>query len=435
MLPLFCKITETISADSNPLYSLGQIVVMLLLLAASAFFSGSETAFFSLSKKQRTQFKNSKHRLHKLTAWLTLKPARLLSSILFGNTLVNILFYAVATIFTARIAKQYGLAAGALSAGSTLAALILFAEMLPKSLAYPNAESFSLTAALPLYLTQRIFNPPIKILRFLIIEPALRILLGPAKHPKPTSPDEFKALVEKIRKRGLISPDEIKLMSETIELGFLKVRDCMKPRVDMLACDIADSQEKAGNIMIKNNITKLPIYTKNIDNILGIIYMRQLLLNPEKPLNKLVQNVHFVPEQKTVVSLLEFFRNTHSDTTVVVDEYGGIAGVIRLEDIAEELLGPIEKTSLKKPIQKIGPFRYRLAAGLSLHDWLDIFGLDPAETKFSTIGGMLTGLLGHIPKEGDVVKWKNLKLTVEKTEKYRIVSIILTIEQIKTNDS
>lgn len=434
MSPLLCNMSEFMPAASTTIYCLGQILIMILLMAASALFSGSETAFFSLSRKQRTQLKNSKQKLHKLAAWLTMKPARLLSCILFGNTLVNILFYAVATIFTARIAKQFGLAAGSLSAIFTLAALILFAEMLPKSLAYPNAKSFSVTAALPIYLAQRIFSPVITVMKFIIIEPVFRLLLGPTKHPRPASAAEFKILVEKIRKRGLLSADEIKLMSETIELGLLKVRDCMRPRVDMLACDISQTTNTAKKIMLENNITKIPVYINKIDNILGLVYMRQILLNPEKSLNKLVQKVHFIPEQKSIVSLLEFFRKTYSDTAVVVDEYGGIAGSIRLEDIAEELLGPIEKTGLKKPIQKIGPFKYRLAAGMPLHDWIDVFGLKPEETRFSTIGGMLTGLLGHIPKQGDVLKLNNLKLTVEKTEKYRIESIILTIEQIRTNE-
>jgi len=312
--------------------------------------------------------------------------------------------------------------------------LVLFGEILPKSLAYTNSKSLSVAAALPAFLCLQIFTPLVFIFRFLIVEPALRLLLGPVKTPKPVTTDEFKSLIEQVRKRGLITSDENKLLTEIIELGFLKVRDCLRPRVDMLACAVTDAPQNARKTMLKNHLTKLPVYVGTIDNIVGMVDLRRLLLRLNTPLDKLVQQVHFVPEQKTVESLLEFFRQTHTDTAIVVDEYGGIAGSVRLEDIVEELLGPIELTDGIEHIEQIGPFEYRLAGNLSIHDWAGAFGIEPEAARVSTVGGLVTAALGKIPKAGDIAHLKNLKFTVERVRKHRIETLILTLEPLPPDD-
>jgi magnesium and cobalt transporter len=138
--------------------------------------------------------------------------------------------------------------------------------------------------------------------------------------------------------------------------------------------------------------------------------------------------VNFVPEQKTVESLLEFFRSSRTDVAVVVDEYGGIAGSVCLEDIAEELFGQMEPSGQIEPVQQTGPFEYRLAGNLAVHDWAEVFGIDQAEIHQVTIGGLVTALLGKIPKPGDVACLKNLRFTVENVRKRRIETLILTFE-------
>ncbi|MHC4388051.1 MAG: hemolysin family protein [Planctomycetota bacterium] len=409
------------------------IVLMLLLLACSAFFSGAETAFFNLSRKQIGLLKKSKHKLQNLAAALANKPKKLLSCLLFGNMVVNVLFFAAASILTVQIRDQVGVTAAAVNACLSFCLLVLFGEILPKSVAYANSKSICLTIALPVFLCTQVFAPVVSVFRVLIIEPTIRLFLGPAKTPRPITTSEFKLLVEHVRKRGLITADENRLLTEIIELGSLKVRDCLRPRVDMFACAVTESPETACNLMLKNRLTKLPVYVRTIDNIVGLVHLRQILLRPGTPLDRLVQQVNFVPEQKTVESLLEFFRNTHTDTAVVVDEYGGIAGSIRLEDIAEELLGPIEPISGIEPIEQLGPFEYRLAGNLSIHDWAEAFGIQQADTRLSTIGGFVTALLGSVPKSGDVARLKNLKFTVERVKKHRIESLILTLEPTPTN--
>jgi len=408
----------------------GHIVLMLFLLAGSAFFSGAETAFFNLSRRQKNLLLKSSHKLNQLAARLSNQPGHILSCLLLGNMTVNVLFFAVGSTLTAAIGRQ-SVVAAATSALLTFAALVLFGEILPKSLAYANSKSFSIAAALPVLLSLRVFKPIVYVLRLLFVEPTLRLILGPAKQPSPVTTSEFKALIDQVRKRGLLTPDENKLLTEIIELGFLKVRHVMQPRVDMIACAVTDHRQQALEIMQKNHSTKLPVYVRSVDNIVGLVHLRQLLLHPDTSLDKLVQQVHFVPEQKTVESLLEFFRRSHTDFAIVVDEYGGIAGSVRLEDIAEELLGPIETADEIQPIKATGPFEYRLTGNLAVHDWAEVLGIQLEDAPCSTLGGLVTALLGKIPKSGDVAYLKNLKFTVEQVRKNRIETLILTLEQIK----
>ncbi len=410
-----------------------QIILMLALLAGSAFFSGAETAFFNLSRRQQRVLAESTHKLQKLAAKLLDKPGQLLNCFLFGNMTVNVLFYAVASVLTVRIKDQNALTA-AIVAVLSFAALVLGGEILPKSVAYANSKSLSTAAAVPAFLCLKIFAPLEFVFKVFVLEPALRLLLGPMRQSKTISVSEFKSLIESTRRQGLISADENKLLTEIIELGFLKVRHVMRPRVDMIACSVTDSADIARRKMEANRLTKIPVYVGAIDNIVGMVHLRQMLLEDDVSLDRIVRKVNFVPEQKTVESLLEVFRRSRTDTAVVVDEYGGIAGYVCLEDIAEELFGQIEPASEVEPIQQTGPFEYRLAGDIAIHDWAEVFDVDLAETRQVTIGGLVTALLGRIPKSGDVAHLKNLKFTVEKVRKRRIVSLILTFEPFRTNE-
>ena len=410
-----------------------KIVLMLILLTGSAFFSGSETAFLNLSTRQVRLLDKSEHKLQKLVARLLGKRRQLLNCFLLGNMTVNVLFYAVSSVLIIRL-KDYSSLAAASTALLSFVGILLFGEILPKSLAYANSKKFCVAAALPAYFCLQIFGPIELVFKVTILEPALRLLLGPSRHPKAITVGEFKSLIDTTRKQGLITADENKLFTEVIELGFLKVRHVMRPRVDMIACDVTESSETARRKMKENQLTRLPVYVGTIDNIVGLVHLRQILLNPEVSLDKIVQNVNFVPEQKTVESLLEFFRRSQTDTAIVVDEYGGIAGSVRLEDIAEELLGQIEPTSHIEPVEQTGPFEYRLSGNVAIHDWADVLGIDLAQTRMVTIGGLVTALLGKIPKPGDSAYLKNLKLTVEDVQHHRIKTLVLTLEPFQNND-
>ena len=408
----------------------GHIAAMLLLLTCSAFFAGSETAFFSLTQRQVKQLDSSPNRLHKLVAHLLRRPGHLLNCLLFGNMVVNTLFYALSSVLVVRVGGARGFGAASLVAFVTFIVLVLFGEILPKSLTYSSPRPLAVAAALPAFFVVQVFGPVTAIFRILFLEPILRLFFGHARLPRMITLAEFRSLVNLSRRRGLITEDENRLLGEVIELGLLKVRHVMQPRVDLIACDVSDSPDQVREQMQRHHLTKIPVYVRDMDNVVGVVHLRQLFLKPGVSVDRLVQPVHFVPEQKTVESLLEFFRKTGTDMAVVVDEYGGLAGSVQLEDIAEELFGRMEIAVGIEPIKQLGPFEYRLAGDLAIHDWADVFGIDLEQTRLSTIGGLVTALLGRIPKKGDAAYLGNLKFTVDRVRRHRIETVILTLEPI-----
>jgi len=414
--------------------NIGPVAAMVLLLAGSAFFSSSETALFNLTRRQIKQLRGSRHKVQKLLSRLLKKPGLLLNCLLLGNMVINVLYFAVASVLVLRLKTQWGIAPATALAFGTFLALVLLGEIVPKSLAYAHSWSVASTAALPAFLCVQVFGPVAFLYRVLFLEPVLRLLLGHRRRPKAITLAEFRSLIDLSGRRGLISPDENKLLAEVVELSLLKVRHVMQPRVDIVACEVSTRSSQVRAQMQRHDLTKIPVYVRDIDNVIGLLHRRQLLLNPQMPIEALVEPVEFVPEQKSVESLLEFFRRTETDMAVVVDEYGGIAGAVRLEDIAAELLGGHDIFSDAEPIEQLGPFEYRLSGDLAIHDWAEVFEIDLDETRLSTIGGLVTALLGTVPKTGDVAVLRNLRFTVERVRKRRIESVVLSLEPISGNE-
>lgn len=406
------------------------IILMLMLIVASAFFSGAETAFFNLSKRQIGQLFTSPKKSHRLTAALLQHPKQLLTTLLLGNMTVNVLYFAFASSFTVSFSKQFGNYAALAVAAASFLTLVMFGEMLPKSLAYANSLSFSVPAAIPAFICLYIFAPIRTILNWLFVVPTLRLLAPSAKRQQHITSHQFKVLIDSSRQKGLITQDENQFLSAVVELGVLKVRHIMRPRVDMVLCKATAHAKKVIEQLKKRKSLTAFVYTGKIDNIIGAVTMRQLILNPDAQVNQLAEEVQFVPEQKRVDALLETFLKQKFDSAVAVDEFGQTAGVVDLDDIIDHVLGAESDEDEIKPVEQIGPMQYRLAGDLSIHHWAEDFGLDYTNVRFSTVAGLTAALLGKVPKTGDTAYLQNLKFTVEKVQKHRIRSIILSFESI-----
>jgi putative hemolysin len=411
-----------------------RFLLMAGLLLCSGFFSASETAFFHLSPRKLGAFAHSTNRLERLIHQLLHNPNRLLTSLLFGNMLVNILFFSIAGVLTIGIERLHHPVVAGLWAAGIFIMLVLFGEMFPKSIAYANTYSICKIAVLPMYSFVKLLTPLLAVVETLIVKPAVRLSIPPGStstSANPVSMAQLRMMLEKSARKGVLSHDENMLLLEILELGMLKVRHVMRPRVEVYACSVKTEYIQMLAMMRMHQLRHIPVYKDSIDSVFGLIYLRDLLLYPqEESIEKIVRPVAFVPEQKTVESLIEFFQKTKTDIAVVVDEYGGTAGLVSQDDIVEQLLGTEEQDGGEEPIQMIGPMTYRLSAKLSIHDWAEAFGVDPEEIRMTTLGGLVTALLGRIPKNGDVAHWENMNLTVETVRKNRIESIILSLEPL-----
>lgn len=405
------------------------IVLLILLLGCSAFFSGSETAFFHLSQRTVRQFSESARKIERLAAKTLTNPSQLLTALLFGNMLVNILYFALTSTMSFQYGHSAGPIAGTLIAAFSFILLLLFGEMLPKSMAYMNSHQFCLYAAPACYFFLKTLGPIINMIDLLIVRPAIHLVIQPHK-PSGVSMNQLKILLDSSRYQGHISGSENQMLTEILKFSFLKVRHVMQPRVEMPSCSTRTPVDQVIKEMMSKNLIKIPVNTGSIDSVVGLIHIKDLLLHPKRPLSTMIRHAHFVPEQKSVESLIDFFKKTKTNTAIVVDEYGGVAGLVELDDVIEQLLGYFENVPDMEPIEQIGPMEYRLQANLSIHEWMDAFGIDIKQERQVTIGGFVIALLGRIPKEGDEVVFQNIKFLVERVLQNRIQSIILTLGPI-----
>jgi CBS domain containing-hemolysin-like protein len=409
---------------------------MAVLLFFSAFMSGAETAFFSLTYHQIEVLSRSTHRLDSLVTFLMSRPRKLLTSILFGNMAVNVLYFALSSVISVTLGENAGNLAGAVSAVIFLFLLVLLGEMLPKSLAYSHAVTYCRSASPIALVLMNVLSPILRGFDLLLITPAVRLINSIFKSNKPASQasdetvtvNQFKKLIESSRKQGEIGQDENQLLSQVVEMSLLKVRHVMRPRVDIFSCDVNTEISRIKKLMRDEKLTRLLIYSGQIDNIIGMVYLRDVLLNENLPCKKLVKDVTFVPEQKNVESLLDYFRKKEKDIAVVVDEYGGIAGLVLLEDIIEEIIGPFEDKENTPAVEPLGPLKYRLSGSLPVHDWAPVLGVNQENQRIATVAGLVTDLFGKIPEQGERLSLKNVSIEVEKIKKNRIISIILSLE-------
>jgi CBS domain containing-hemolysin-like protein len=402
---------------------LHELLGMAVLLVFSAFFSASETALFSLTRRDLRGLEAAHHWAHRLVPRLRAAPQDLLTTVLFGNMLVNVLFFSLATVAAAEAGSPG--AAVAVSAGS-LAALILFGEVIPKGIAVSVPVRFSRLAGLPLFFFQKAIYPIRKVLGGLHrLSSALARARERAAY---VTPEELRLLIEATEERGVIALSERDMMHEIIEFAEIRVREVMVPRVDVVAFEINGSASAFRDLVREHGITKLPVYEGNIDNVVGIAYAREVLLSDSGRLRESVRPVRlFVPETARIEAVLHQFRERKCQFAIVVDEYGGWAGIVTLEDIVEEIVGDIsdEFDQDVEPVRRIGPDRYVLSGGVSIRDWSEIFDVDVELAEVETLGGFVVLRLGRLPREGDIVRLSNLTLTVRKVTRRRVAQVLI----------
>lgn len=391
-----------------------------ILLACSAFTSSIETALFSLDGPGLERAGSVARRLMK-------DPSRVLLSVLIWNLFVNVLFFAVVSGLTPRDSEYDALVWG----GAALVILLVCGEIVPKALALRNPVPVARLGSGLFALFMVPAKPLIAVCR-LLLEAFVRALGSFAREESGLTTEDLGEVLARTAGQGLIEGEEADLLAEIVELEGVRVRELMTPRVDMLTLDVSqpmDEQRAIVDKALERRLTWLVAVRGGPDEVVGHVRLRDLLSGTARPWRELVGRVQFVPEVASGLDLLRVLREGKTAEAVVVDEYGGTAGHVTIEDVFEQMLGDLRVEDEEAPplVVSLGDGRFRVAGSLSIRDWNERFGHKVVPAGFQTIGGFVTALLGRIPRAGDSVRFGTLVCRVHDVRGRRVKSVDMSI--------
>lgn len=398
-------------------------IAIAVLLAASAFCSASETALFSLDAAGRERAGPGARKLLG-------NPQALLISLLLANLLVNVLVFALASGLAHEGDEGFdAFLAGALA----LLGVLVVGEILPKSLALRAPVAVARIVAGPLAVLVAALTPLRGFVRVLL-DLATRVLGDVAREEPRITADTLAEVLDQSAELGMLPAGEADLLAEVVELEGIRVREIMTPRVDMLALDLEASEDDNIQLMARalaRRLTWLPVVRGHADQVAGSVRMRDLLAQPDRALRELVRPAHFVPEVAGVLDLLKHLREKKATEAVVVDEWGGTAGVVTIENVFEEIVGDlrVEGEAPERPVVPLEDGGFRVPGGLSIRDWNERFNHEVVPEGFETVGGFVTALLGRIPRAGDRVRQGDLVWQVREVRGRRVTSVDLHLER------
>jgi len=421
------------------------IFLFILCVVLSAFFSGSESAFFSLTSSDIQKFKDSekKSRSDKQILKLLENPRRLLMSILIGNTVVNVSAATIAALQThhyivlGRITKQGGILIEVLVV--TLV-LLVFSEVTPKIFAVSKPHEFSKRVSPFLFIIVRGLTPLAVV--FDKLTHGLVQLLGIKKEASFVNEDELKTLLHVGQEKGALDQNEREMIHSIFEFRETTVKEVMVPRMDMVRIEKNTPLDDVLALVKEKGHSRIPIYDEKVDNIAGILFVKDLLPYMQggrkvPSLINLVREAYFVPESKMIDELLREFQKERTHMAIVVDEYGGTAGLVTLEDVIEEIVGEIhDEYDKEKPLyQQVDESTWLIEGKINIEEVNEELGLDiPESEDYESLGGFIFSLLGHIPNDKEEVHYKNLLLIVERVKGQRIQKVRLKKESASTKD-
>lgn len=421
------------------------IVLFIFLIVFSAFFSGSESAYFSLSQLEvrRLQEEEKKSKGVKRILSLLERPRRLLTSILIGNTVVNVAAATVAALFTSRFIPKgrIGTSGGILLEIIVVTLVILiFSEVSPKVFAVKQAYHFALRVSLPLTGIVKVLTP-ISFL-FVRVTHGISSFLGVKKEAPFVNEEELKTLFELGEEKGALDRTEREMIHSIFEFRETMVKEVMVPRMDMVCVEKDTPIEEILSLVKEKGHSRIPVYDEKVDNIVGILFVKDLLPytrgRAEVPgLLDLVRKTYFVPKSKMIDELLREFQRERIHMAIVVDEYGGTAGLVTLEDVIEEIVGEIQdEYDRDLPlIRQVKEDIWLVEGKIDIEDLNESLGLNiPTEEDYESLGGFIFSLMGRIPQEKEEVRYKNLLLIVEKVQGQRIKKVRVIREKSVEED-
>ncbi len=405
------------------------LVLLFILFLLSAFFSGSEVALFSLDRKKIKKDLESNPLIGRYLLYMLDYPRRMLVTILLGNTIVNV----AASIIAVSLALEYASNSSipkdialTIQIIALTAFVILFGELTPKVWASKSPVTFSKIVAVPLYWVSVVIFPVSELLTEIIRVLVSKIKLDKAKMA--ILPEEIPELAELGHERGTLIEEEHGLIQSIVGFRSVTAQEVMTPRVDIISVSANYNFEALLNIINNSGHSRIPLYKEDLDEILGIIYSKDILpyirneeLRKKFSLVKLARKAMFIPNTKLISELMPEFQEKKTHIAIVVDEYGGTAGLVTLEDIIEEIIGEIRDEYDKEeiPITKINDNSYLVLGKISVDELNELLNIEiPDEDEdFETLGGLVLNQAGHIPKEGYTFQLENHKFTVKEVLK------------------
>ena len=411
------------------------VMILAVLIACSAFFSATETAFSSLNKIRLKFYANNGNKRAEKTLDITENFGKMLSTVLIGNNIVNVFSSSLAAAYCLNLFGDNGLFI------STIAMTILvliFGEIMPKTIAkkYPEKLAMAVTPVISIIIT--ILRPISFIFEFM--EKGLNKLFKD-EDDDGNLPEEIITMVEEAQEDGDMDDREADLITNAIEFNDLDVREILTPRVDVIAIDVEMNLEEIDKVYRESGFSRIPCYEGNIDNIIGILHEKDFYQvyykKKDTPIRKILGDVVYTSAHVKISALLHQLQSTKSHMAVVIDEYGGTAGIITMEDILEELVGEIydEHDEIVEYYKKIDDHTYLVKGDLEVDELMEYFGIDDLdeEYEFNTTSAWVIHNLDKIPLKGDSFRFRNWVVTVTKADLKKVIEIMIVINDDEGN--
>lgn len=422
-----------ISLDSSDVI---QLIILLVLLFLSAFFSSAETAMTTVNRIRIRSLADDGNVRAKTLLKITDDPAKFLSAILIGNNIVNL----SAASLTTSLAYGLGGSMVAIASGILTLLILLFGEITPKTMATIHSEKISLLYAPVISIFIRLMTPVIFIVNGLA-NIILRIIhVDPNANTNVMTENDLRTIVDVSHEDGVIESEEKEMINNVFDLGDAKAKDVMVPRVHVTFADVNSTYDELIDIFREDKFTRLPIFEDTTDNVIGTINMKDLLLYDNKKdfhLRDILREAYFTYEYKNISELLLEMRESSFNIAIVLDEYGETAGLITLEDLLEEIVGEIRDEyddNEEDFIQEIGPHEYLVEGSTNLEEINDRLDLDLSSDDYDSVGGLIIEHLDRLPEAGDEITTEDgIRMIVEKLDKNRIEQVHMYLpEQKKT---